>query len=242
MRSWKLAALLAALALAVTACNGEPEEDADESDPPAETGSADADGPGAELEDGVAAVVNGQEVPTEQIEEQVDSFADDPRIVEQFAGLGDDDARALIGAQVLTNAIVTVLAVDVAEELGVPVTEEDMGAARDRLEEQTGGAEELASAMEAEGLSEEQLDDQLRALAALGNIEQHLEETAAGDEPDAGAPEGGEQRAQQFLAEQLAGAEVVVNDAYGSWDAQSGQVTPPGGMPQMPAPEAAPQS
>lgn len=240
MRFRTLSALLCALTLALAACSGDT-DGGDGTEPPVDSGtdSGDSGAADADLSDDVAAVVNGQEVPAAGVEEQIVAFRNDPRIAEQLAGLDEDETRAVIGAQVVTNAIVTVLAVDAAEGLGVPVTDEDIAEARGQLEEQTGGADQLASAMEAEGMSEEQLENQLRALAALENIEERLNEgdaagEGAAEEPQ---PDATGQSAQQFLAEQLAAADIVVNDAYGSWDNASGRVTPPGGMPELSAPQ-----
>lgn len=242
MRFSKLAALLAALLLVLAACgDGNGEGDDVPADPP-EGDVEPEDDAGAQLDDDVAAVVNGQEIPAEGVEEQAESFADDPSVAEQFEGLDESEIVSLVSAQVLTNAIVTVVAVEAAEELGNPVTDEDLAAARTEVEEETGGAEALDAALEEEGISEDQLAGQLRALAALRNVEESLaEEADGGDEGE--APEDAEadarRRAQEFVSERLANADVIVNDDYGTWDAQTGRVTPPGGTPNLspPAPQ-----
>lgn len=240
----KLAALLAALAVLVAGCGNGDDNGADTSaEPPdSEDVSTSQDDRGAELSDDVAAVVNGQDIPAANVDEQIEAFSDNPQIAEQLEGEQGEQTRMLLRAQILSSAIVTQVAVESAEELGQPVTDDDVAQARSELEEQTGGAEELETALEEEGLTDSQLDLQLQALAALRNIEQALEEEggedAGGEQAPGGegAPSASEQRAQQFVGEQLAAADVVVNDDYGSWDAQSGQVTPPGGAMQAPAP------
>lgn len=243
MRSATLAALLAALMLVAAACANGNGEGSEEQTDNGETSSAEDDR-GAELDDDVAAVVNGEEIPVDDVENLVEAFATNPEIAEQLEGEQGGDLRDLLRAQVLTTAIVTRVAVEGAAELDRPVTDEDLAAARDELEEETGGAEAFKAALEEEGLTEEQLKVQLRGLAALRNIQEALDEEA-GEEAEAeeapeGAPTASEQRAQNFVTERLAEADVVVNDDYGSWDPQTGNVTPPGGFPAQPQPGAPP--
>lgn len=247
MRTATLAALLAALALVAAACgngNGEGEDTTE----PSDNGEATApeDDRSAELDDDVAAVVNGEEILADDVDGQVDAFAENPQIAEQLEGEDGDQTRDLLRSQVLTTAIVTLVAIEGAEELDRPVTDEDVAAARDELQEETGGAEAFEAALEQEGLSEEQLAVQLRGLAALRNIQGALDEEADESEEESeeaeveGAPSPSEQRAQQFVTERLAAADVVVNDDYGMWDPQTGNVSPPGGVPAMPPPEGDP--
>lgn len=240
MRMVKFAAVAAALALLLAACgnggNGEADPDASPQD---EDVSQSEDGPGAELADDVAAVVNGEEIAAADVDAQVEAFASNPEIAAALDGDSGEQAQGMLRAQVLSTAIVNVIALATAEELGVPVTDDDVAAARAQLEDEAGGADALAQTLDDEGISSEQVDTQLQALAALRNIERAVAEDAEGGEdaqenPD--APSAGEVAAQQLLAEELASAEVVVNDDYGSWDPQVGQVVPPGGVPQAPAP------
>lgn len=241
MRMVKFAAVAAALALLLAACgnggNGEVEPDASPQD---EDVSQSDDGPGAELADDVAAVVNGEEIAAADVDAQVEAFTSNPEIAAALDGDNGEQAQGMLRAQVLSTAIVNVIALATAEELGVPVTDDDVAAARAQLEEEAGGADALAQTLVDEGISSEQVDTQLQALAALRNIEGAVAEDAEGGGDDAqenpDAPSAGEVAAQQLLAEELASAEVVVNDDYGSWDPQVGQVVPPGGVPQAPAP------
>lgn len=225
----KLGAVLALLMLALGGC-GEDAGNAPTDDGPDEADVTQPDEDrGAELDDDVAAVVNGDEINAAKVMEQVEALAGNPQIAEALAGSESEQTLGILRAQVVSSMIINRVAIAGAEELGVPVTDEDVATARAELEEETGGAEGLQEALEQEGMSEDQLAVQLRALAALRNIEQALAEE--GEDTDADP----ETRAQEFVSDRLLAAEVVVNDDYGTWDPQSGQVAPVGGVP-APAP------
>ncbi len=237
--------LLAAMTLFITSCGGDgDDEQAD--DPPAEDGSTPDDGPEAELDDGVAAIVNGEEISAETVDEQVDAIAESPQFAEQVEGDQGEETLELLRAEILSASIQTRIAVDGAEGLDRPVTDDDIDEARAQLEEEIGDAASLEEAIEEQGLTESFIDDQLRGLAAQGNVEAALEEEEGGEAPSE-APPGGvppgqaplspsQQAAQQFLAERLSAAEVVADDDYGTWDPSTGRVTPPGGAPTAPMP------
>ncbi|MEX0659272.1 MAG: SurA N-terminal domain-containing protein [Egibacteraceae bacterium] len=251
MRMAKYVAVLAALALAVAACGDDAADDTTPAGDDDEVSAPEDDGPAAGLDDDVAAVVNDDEISLDDVEQQVESFANNPQVAEALEGPEGEQTLELLRAQVVSTMIINKLAIAAAEDLDNPVTDEDIAAARGELEDETGGAENLATALEAEGMSEDQLTVQLRALAALRNIETALAEGGDADEDDAEEGEEGdaeegddpETLAQRFIQERLQSADVVINDDIGTWDAQTGQVTPPGGLPQQqpqqqsPAPE-----
>ncbi|MEX2618700.1 MAG: SurA N-terminal domain-containing protein [Egibacteraceae bacterium] len=249
MRMAKYVAVLAALALAVAACGDDAADDTTPAGDDDEVSAPEDDGPAAGLDDDVAAVVNDDEISLDDVEQQVESFANNPQVAEALEGPEGEQTLELLRAQVVSTMIINKLAIAAAEDLDNPVTDEDIAAARGELEDETGGAENLATALEAEGMSEDQLTVQLRALAALRNIETALAEGGDADEDDAeegeeGDAEEGEEGdaeegddpetlAQRFIQERLQSADVVINDDIGTWDAQTGQVTPPGGLPQQ---------
>lgn len=252
MRMKTTVAMLAALVLVVAACGAEPDSDT-ASDPAAgsaEDGGPDpndgsvlpGDEPGEVADEGVAAVVNGQEISAEEVDQQVQAFSATPDVAEALEGPDGEQTLAALRAQVVSNLIINRLAVEGAEALGAPVTEDDVTEARSELEEETGGAEALQAALDAEGMSEEQLVAQLRALAALRNIEVALAEDAgdtAGDPADDAADDEAGTAAQRFISDLVRQAQVVVATDYGSWDPQTGQVAPAGAFPQeglQPAP------
>ncbi|HVL99614.1 MAG TPA: SurA N-terminal domain-containing protein [Egibacteraceae bacterium] len=226
-------ALLAFLLVACGGDGGEGDETAQRPDPTPDAA------PGADLPDGVAAVVNGQEISAQDIDGQIAAFSENAQIAEAMQGAEGEQTLALLKAQVLSTTIVNLIAIECAEELGVPVTDEDIAQARAELEEDVGGSQALDEAVAREGMPAGHLAAQLRALAALRNIEEALTE-AAGDEaqeappPEPGAPTAAEARAQRFVRDKLLEADVVINDDYGTWDAETGRIIPPGGVPKAP--------
>jgi hypothetical protein len=257
MRISRLLALLAALALLLAACgdngdNGEDDEatgDPDAAEQFPDEQELPEDEAGAALPDDIAATVNGEEIPADEIDQRVEAVTGDPAVEEQMGGEGGEELEATARAQLLGQAILTIVALDAADELDNPVTDEDIADARAEITDQVGGEEAFDDAAAQAGLSEDQIDDDLRSLAALRNIQEVLEEEEGieddeGDEEDdaaAGDPQTmdpGEQLVQEFLSERLSQADIAVNPDYGQWDPQTGQVQPPGGMQmQPPAPE-----
>lgn len=255
MRHVKLLALLAALMVLMAACgNGSedvPEEDG-ETDVTTPAEEDVQDDRGAELDDDVAAVVNDEEIATSTVEDQVEIFSANPELAEALAGEDAEVTRAVLHGQILTTLIVRTVALQAADDLDVPVTDEDVEEARAEVEAEAGGPEGLQQELEEGGMSERQLALELRGIAAIRNIQEALaEEGDAGDDaedpeaPDEAA-DPAELRAQQHVRERLLAADVVVNDDYGTWDPEAGQVTPKD-LPQTAPepqqdPEAAPES
>lgn len=233
------AAVLAAATLLLAACGDDTDDNAEE---PTSESTGDGSESGATLAEGVVAVVDGEEIGAATVEEHVEAFAAIPQFAEQMAGPDGEAARVQLRAQILSTEIVARILANGAEELGDPVTDEDMATARTDLEGQVGGADALTAALDQQGLTESLLDLELTALAAIDNIEGALAEeageesggeAAAGDEEPAveGAPSPSEQRAQEFLQEELSAADVTVDEEYGTWSAETGQVTAPGAAP-----------
>ncbi|HVM14906.1 MAG TPA: SurA N-terminal domain-containing protein [Egibacteraceae bacterium] len=279
MRLLKLAALLAALMLFVGACGNNGEDVDQEADDDDEDVTAVENDRGGDLDDDVAAVVNGEEIPASMVQEQVETFSANPDIAEALEGDDAELTMAVMQAQILTTLIINVVALEAAEELGVPVTDEDVERIRAELEDETGGPDELQDVMERDGMSERQLANQLEARAAMRNIQEALAEDADADEdataepeatqdpemtedPAAGDPDAPEDdaaprdteradptaadpdelRAQQHIAERLLAADVVVNDDYGEWDSERGQVVPTGLPEASPTPRQDPEA
>lgn len=242
MRPRKLAlALLAATAL-VAGC-GDDDDGGDQAvDESTETtaGTAGPDDAGS-LDDDVAAVIDGGEISAASIEGHVEAFAAaNPQIAEQIEGADGEVARAQLRAEILSSAVQSSILAAGAEEIGAPVTEEDLEAARTQVEEQAGGEEGLQAAMEQQGLTEDLLQLELRGVAAVENITEVLDEEAGdGGSADTTPEDAGpgtsltpsEQRVQEFILEQVSSADVRVHPEFGKWDPQSGQVIPPGGAP-----------
>lgn len=218
MRTPKIAVAAAALALLLSACGDD--DDSSATTEVVEDGAGDGS---ASVPDGVAAVVDGVEIGVDELDEQVDVFAQSPPIAAQLESAGEE-AMGFLQAQVLSTLIAVQVVTASAEDLGAPVTDDDIADARVELEEQAGGPDELAALLQEQGVTEGQLSVELRGVAAMRNVEEALGD---GDAADA---DGGE-ATQEYLADQLRAADVAVGAGYGSWDAASGQVIPPGVEP-----------
>ncbi|MCO8127630.1 SurA N-terminal domain-containing protein [Acidimicrobiia bacterium EGI L10123] len=240
-RTIALALLAAVTFLAGCGDDTDSEERADQEPTDTTADAADdndgASGEAGSLGDDVAAVVDGEEIAAASIESHVEDFAANPQLAEQFQGEEGDAARAQLGAQILSSAIQSSILVSGAEDLDAPVTEEDVDAARAQVEEQAGGPEGLAAAMEQQGLSEDLLQLELRGVAAVENITDALDEAAGDDGSADDTPSEGEegteltpseQRVQEHLMELATAADIRVHPDFGRWDAQTGQVLPPG--------------
>jgi hypothetical protein len=237
--------LLVTLALALAACQPAPARDLEGvPEPPAR---------GSELPAGIAATVDGREITVAAIDERVTAARADPAVAAQLEG--DDGGARLrqLQASILTQEIIANVVLAGAEELGVAVTEEDVAAMRRQLVAQAGGEEQFRLAAEQSHLPPSIVDAQLRGLAALRNLEEELAPdgpTPPVASPEPAAPPPGTAGAsptmeptfnpahaavQQYITERLAGARVVVDNAYGRWDPSAGVVAPDEG----PSPAAA---
>lgn len=237
-RSPLLALFLVTAALFLAACGDDDDGDAAGT---ADTSAASDQG-GEDLGDDIAAVVDGEEISASSVESHVDSFAENPQFAEQLEGPDGEAARVQLRAQILSTEIVTRILSNGADDLDNPVTDDDLAAARTDLEDQVGGSDELDAALAQQGLTEGLLQLELTALAAIDNIEEALAEDAGEDpatddpatvgEPDPEAElSPSEQRAQEFLTDELAAADVTVDEEFGTWSAGTGQVVAPGGAP-----------
>lgn len=240
MSSRALPVLAVAAALVLAACGGgsDPEPAATDTAAAGETGAVD-------LPDGVAAEVGETEIPTDRVDERVDTALENPQVAAQLPE-DPEQARTLIGANVLGQMIVTEAVLQAAEAEGIEVSDEEIAEKRGELEEQAGGADALQQQIDAVGFSEEEVDRELRSLAVLDQVREREAPDAGPDaSPTApGQPNPGDMAVQQWLQEQLSGMRIVVDRDFGRWDAQRLQVVPPeSAMPAQPgAPSAPPTS
>lgn len=233
--------LLAGLLLLVAACGDSAEDlggDEALATPPGleELG---LDDPAADLDDDTAALVGDTTIPRAEVDARLDQAAEaDEELAAELDGEQGEQLRSMFRADTLTIMIQTLLILDGADELGVEPSAEGVEQSREQLVDELGGQEAFDEALAQSGMSDEAVEEQLRATAALDAIGEHL--VAQGEVDAAEAPEGledlGEQElaVQQWLAEQILDAEIVVHPEYGRWNAQSGQVQPVGGMGGLP--------
>ena len=127
----------------------------------------------------LAASVNGVDITIAEVEERLEVIRQNPQAVEQLAN--DPDGQILRQAEndVLNDLIIqSLLQQSAADELGVEVTDADVEAQREAVVEQIGGQEAFDQVIEQQGLSEEQVDTELRRLALNEAISAQFAEDA----------------------------------------------------------------
>lgn len=243
MRRVPVLATLAALVLALAACGDGAEEGASGDVSPTAT-AADGDTAAPELEDGVAAVVDGDEIPADLLEARVETAASAPELAEVLEGENGDAARAQLRASILSQLIVNEIVVAGAEERGLEIDDEAIAETRDELTSQAGGEAAFEEQVGAAGLDEDQLAAELEAITALRLVRDDLSDGAspAPTEPsaDATTPDPADLALQEWLIERLGTADVTVAPEIGTWDPAQGLVVPPGGGLQAPPTGGAP--
>ena len=244
----RLAILLAALALALAACEAEEdgaiEEDLDDDAEQLDEGDLedldeeDLEDLGLEqpeppdpvdLPDGLAAVVDDDEIAEETLEERFDAVVTAPEVAEQLEGEDAEMLEEQLKAQILSRLILDRIVAMGAEELGVDASDEEIAEREADEAEAAGGEDALAVQLESQGVSAEQLEEELRTIVLLDGIEEELtsdlaEEDFEADEELGASP--ADMAVQEWLFEQLTAREVEVDEAYGVWSAESGQVIP----------------
>lgn len=234
MRRPPLLAVLLTSILVLTACGGTDEAGTGEASPTAAaTGGPEA----SPLHDGVAAVVNGEEIPTELLSARVETAAASPELAEVLAGETGDQARAQLRASILSQLIVNEIVVDGAEERGLAVDDAAIAETRQELTTQAGGEQAFDEQVAAAGLDEDQLTAELEAITALRLVRDDLSpaagaspsEAESADDAAAGTtPDPADAALQQWLIERLQAAEIAVAPEIGTWDPRQGTVVPAG--------------
>lgn len=244
----RLAILLAAIALALAACEAEEdgviEEDLDDDAEQLDEGDLedldeeDLEDLGLEqpeppdpvdLPDGLAAVVDDDEIPEDTLQERFDAVVNAPEVAEQLEGEDAETLEEQLKAQILSRLILDRIVAIGAEELGVDASEEEIAEREADEAEAAGGEEALADQLESQGVSAEQLEEELRTIVLLDGIEEELTADLAEEDFEADEEMGispADMAVQEWLFEQLTAREVEVDEAYGVWSAESGQVIP----------------
>ncbi len=109
----------------------------------------------------VVAVVNGEEVGREAFARSYDQAAS-IALQQGFDPTTDEAVQAEVTTQALDVVVNTVLMIQEAEKAGVTVSEEDIDAEVAKLEEQFGGADQLATALAGVGLDTAGMRDDIR--------------------------------------------------------------------------------
>lgn len=241
MRLRRSLAVLAAAALVLPACGG-----GDEPDPSLTPSAEDEQADAAAVADGVAAVVNGTEIPHDVLAARIETAASTPQVSQMLEGDQGDQIRAQLEASILSQLVLNRIVLDGAEEFGVDVDEDAVEETRSQLVSEAGGEDAFAEEVAAAGLDPEQLLAELEAVTAMRLVREELvaaEEAESAEEPEAGptpTPQGspGDAALQQWLVEHLQSAQVQVDPEIGRWDPAQGMIVPPAA--EAPAPGTPP--
>lgn len=126
-----------------------------------------------------AASVNGEAIPITEVEERVEALRTSEQFAPQFANDPDGALLEQASAQVLSSLIqAEVLEQAAREELGVEVGQAEVDAQRERIIEEVGGEEAFDELVAQNGLTQEQVDEELRAAAVQEGIREALAEDA----------------------------------------------------------------
>jgi parvulin-like peptidyl-prolyl isomerase len=125
----------------------------------------------------VAATVNGQDILITELEERLEALRANPQAAQQLADDPDGSVLADAQGQLLTDLIrFRLLETAASEDLDYEVTDADVDEQRDLVVEELGGQEAFDQFIAEQGLSEEEVNTQLRQLALQSGIGEALAE------------------------------------------------------------------
>lgn len=163
----------------------------------------------------VAAVVNGEEIPVDELSDQYESVRSNPQVAQQLQGDDSGQFASQLQAELLTGLVQSRLLTQGAEEQGISVTSEDVQEQRDQIVQQVGGEEAFQQLLEQNQLTEQQVTEQLRNRALQEAVGQALaSDREVSDEELQTAYEqqieGGNPRASHILVETEEEAEKIM--------------------------------
>lgn len=224
----RTAIAFATVALGLAACGG---DDASTSPGQEETATS-SEGAAAEADAAeVAATVNDTEIPRSVLDSRVEDALATPQLAQMAESDASGDAEKQVRASVLSQLIVNQLVLDGAEEMGLEVDDEAIAQTRDELVTEAGGEDAFAEQVAAAGLDEDQLSSEIESIAALRLVREELTGSAEPQQPSEGADPSADPNAgalEEWLIEQVQSAEIEVDPAIGTWDAQQAAVIPAG--------------
>ena len=160
----------------------------------------------------VAATVNDAEIPISAVEARFEQAKAQPQVQQQLEADTEGAFESQIQAQILSQLVLSEILVQWGDDLGIEVTEEDIEAQREALIEQLGGQEAFDQAVAESGLSDEDVEEQLRQRALQDKIAEEVgtgaevtdEQIADFYEQNADARYGERAHARHILVEEKA--------------------------------------
>ncbi len=121
-----------------------------------------------------AAEVDGETIPVSAVESRYETVANNPQFADQLRNDPDGTLTTQVQAEILTELIQARLWEQGAAELGIELTDEDVAERREQLVEEVGGQEQFDELLEQSGLSEADLQAEIRNLAVRERVQEHL--------------------------------------------------------------------
>lgn len=135
----------------------------------------------------VAATVNGTEISVDDVAQRFEQAKKDPQVAEQLQADTEGTAEASIQATILTQLVVSELLEQWAADLDIEATDQEVADERTALIEQMGGQQAFDTAVEQSGLSEEDVDLQIRQQVLQKEISARVGEDSAVSDADIAA-------------------------------------------------------
>ena len=189
-----------------------------------------------DLPDGVAATVGDTEIPVEALEQRLSVIREIPQVQQQLEGESSDQVEAQLQTQALGQLVLQEVVLQGATDEDVDVSDQQVADRQDELVSSAGGEDAFADQLASAGVPEGQLDQELRASIAFELVTEKLladagvdpseSETASEDASAAPSADPTQQVQQDWLFGLIESTDVVVDEAYGAWDPNTGQVVP----------------
>ena len=181
-------------------------------------GGGDATGITGSGDPNVAASVNDTDIPISAVETRFEQAKSQPQVQQQLEADTEGTFESQIQAQILSQLVLSEILEQWGADLGIEVTDEDIEAQREELIEQLGGQEAFDQAVAESGLSDEDIELQLRQRALQDKIAEEVgtdaevtdEEIAAFYEQNADARFGERAHARHILVEERSEAEDLL--------------------------------
>lgn len=131
-----------------------------------------------------AASVNGEVIPITELEARFEVLEGNPQFAQQLEDDTDGQFVREVQAQILSGLIEARIVAQGADELGISIEEADVAARREELVEEVGGAEAFAQAVEQAGLSEDQVQAEVRTILVRELVAEELASQVAIDDAE----------------------------------------------------------
>ena len=122
----------------------------------------------------VAATVNGTEITVDEVVTRFEGAKEQPQVAQQLEADTDGAFESSIQAQILSQLVVSELLEQWADDLGLDATDEEVAEERESLITEIGGQEAFDQAVEQSGLSEEDVNLQIRQRVLQNKISEEV--------------------------------------------------------------------